>query len=54
MGRIVVMVHGFMRSVSVPGHLCELTSTFTIQQPYNNLRNAVVNISKKKSRRTQI
>ena len=36
MGRNVVMVHGFMRSVSVPGHLCELTSMFTIQQPYNH------------------
>ena len=36
------MVHGFTRSVSVPGHLCELTSMFTIQQPYNNLCNAVI------------
>ena len=36
------MVHGFTRSVSVPGHLCELTSMFAIQQPYNNLCNAVI------------
>ena len=44
MGRNVVMVHGFTRGVSVPGHLYELTSMFTIRTALVMLCNTVVNI----------